>query len=227
MPTTLSIQECLSFGWRTFKARPWFFIGAFFLVFIVSWATNFPHDVYKQVPPGGTDLIAYVALSALSMACSFLISMGEYHFSLRAHDDTANVTLRDLLYFRPFWKYVGVSLLLVVILIPAFLLLIVPGVILALMFLFSGLIVLDRGLGPIEALKESARITKGNRWRLFLFVLAMVGVNLLGLLALVVGLLVSVPVTTLALVHAYRALAKDAAQPSMPLPEPASAVPAA
>jgi uncharacterized membrane protein len=59
-------------------------------------------------------------------------------------------------------------------------------------------------------MKESKRITHGYKWPLlgFIFVLALV--NLLGALALGVGLLVSVPVSTLALVHAYRTLGGQA-----------------
>jgi len=45
---------------------------------------------------------------------------------------------------------------------------------------------------------------------LFLFGLVLIGLNLVGLLALVVGLLVTVPVTWIAVTHAYRTLASQA-----------------
>jgi hypothetical protein len=50
------------------------------------------------------------------------------------------------------------------------------------------------------------RITKGHKVQLFLFGLALIGLNILGLLALVVGIVVSVPATWLAVTHAYRKL---------------------
>jgi uncharacterized membrane protein len=59
-------------------------------------------------------------------------------------------------------------------------------------------------------LKESWRITNGNKWQLFLFGLVLIGLNLVGLLALVVGLLVTAPITWLAATHAYRTLASQA-----------------
>jgi uncharacterized membrane protein len=59
-------------------------------------------------------------------------------------------------------------------------------------------------------MKESKRITYGYKWPLLGFALVLALINLLGLLALVVGLLVSIPVTTLAFVHAYRALSNRA-----------------
>jgi len=89
--------------------------------------------------------------------------------------------------------------------------LIVPGIIFVLMFMFTTLIVIDRGLGPIEAMKESSRITRGHRWTLLGLALLVVLVTLLVLLALVVGLLVSVPVSWIALAHVYRVLARRTA----------------
>jgi uncharacterized membrane protein len=85
-------------------------------------------------------------------------------------------------------------------------LLIVPGIIFGLMFMFATFIVIERELGPIDAMNESHRLTRGHKWQLFGFVLLLVLVNLLGLLALLVGIFVSIPVSTLAFVHAYRVL---------------------
>ena len=77
-------------------------------------------------------------------------------------------------------------------------LLFVLGVIFSLMFMFSGFLVIDRELGPIEAMKESYRITRGHKWKLFGLLLLLSLINLLGLLAFIVGLFVSVPVSLLA-----------------------------
>jgi uncharacterized membrane protein len=72
--------------------------------------------------------------------------------------------------------------------------------------MFVPYIVIDRGLGPIEAMKESWRVTKGHKWQLFLLFLALIGLNILGAIALIVGLLVTIPITMLAAAHAYRTL---------------------
>jgi uncharacterized membrane protein len=89
-------------------------------------------------------------------------------------------------------------------------LLVVPGIIFALMFMFATFLMIDRGLGPIEAMKESHRITRGYKWSLFGFSLLLVLVNLAGLLALFVGIFVSAPVSLLAVTHAYRVLSGGA-----------------
>ncbi len=43
--------------------------------------------------------------------------------------------------------------------------------------------------------------------QIFLLLLALLGINLLGIMALVVGVFVSVPIAMIAFAHAYRTLA--------------------
>lgn len=83
-------------------------------------------------------------------------------------------------------------------------LLIVPGIYLALRFSQFGAAIVDKDMGAIESLKYSARLTEGNKMNLFgLFVLCFL-VVLAGILALLVGLLAALPVVYLAPYVAYR-----------------------
>jgi hypothetical protein len=224
-----SPSSALRFGWETFKKRPWLFVGAFVLVAIAQSVTE---GLSRAVdaPFGGSES-DYAFLGALlSLALNTLISMGVTAFGLAAHDNPETVELSALWRPHPFWKYLGLTILFALITIAVFLLgfslvtalgrdaglaigvplLVVVAVILMLMLLFSGFLVIDRGLGPIQALKESHRITRGYKWTLFLLCLLLVLVNVAGLLALIVGLLVSAPVSLLALTHAYRVLSGGA-----------------
>jgi thioredoxin 1 len=67
--------------------------------------------------------------------------------------------------------------------------------------------VIDRQLGPIDALRASSRTTLGAKWQLLLFGLVCGLVNLAGFLCFIVGLLVTVPLVMIAMAHAYRQLA--------------------
>jgi uncharacterized membrane protein len=87
-----------------------------------------------------------------------------------------------------------------------FLLLVVPGIILALIFCFYSYAIVDRGLGPIDALKHSAAVTKGARMALLGFWIVAFLLNLVGLLALVIGLFVTGPITMVAAAYVYRKL---------------------
>jgi len=208
----LSTGDCIRFGWETYKKRPWILIAAFVVVTLVPSIPNIlfpgPEVVPGEPPPPPTapELIASLA----SLVFTIYASLGATTISLRAHDDIASVKFGDLWNPNPFWRYLGNWLLLVFIVLVGLFLFIVPGVIAAVALGLSLYFVVDRGKGPIEALKESFRITNGHKWQLFLLILALVGINLLGFLALVVGLLVSGPVSWLALTHAYRTLEAQA-----------------
>jgi uncharacterized membrane protein len=81
--------------------------------------------------------------------------------------------------------------------------LIVPGVILACGLVFSQYYVVDAGMGPIEAMKESWRATTGHKASIFLLGLASIAVVMVGLLACCVGALVALPVCWMALTIVY------------------------
>jgi uncharacterized membrane protein len=142
----------------------------------------------------------------INLAFGTLLSMGATAFYIAAHDNPDGAELSMLWHPRPFWKYLALSILLAIVVGAGLALLIVPGIILFLMFMFSTFIVIERGLGPIDAMSESRRLTRGHKWQLLGFVGLLFLINLLGLLALIVGILVSIPVSALAFVHAYRTL---------------------
>lgn len=195
-----SVRDTVRFGWERFKKKPMIFIGAMIIVFIVSLVTDQLGQAVRGA--GVAELLAFIA----NLGVNMLMGMGIAAFFLKAHDNPEALSLADLWHPNPFWKYVAATLATGVIFAIGFVLLIVPGIIALTVFWFAPYIVIDRRLGPVEALKESARITRGNRLNLFILFGTSLGINLLGMLALFAGLLVSVPVTMLALIHAYRTL---------------------
>jgi uncharacterized membrane protein len=83
------------------------------------------------------------------------------------------------------------------------LLLIVPGIILALGLMLHKYAIVDQDLGPIECLKESWRLTDNEKFDLFLWGLAVMGINIAGFCCCIVGLLVTVPVTQIGTAYIY------------------------
>jgi uncharacterized membrane protein len=201
-----STQAAIRFGWETFKRRPWFFVGATVVILLASVLLDSFTSAIDTAMSGSPNEPSIVG-SVISFGLGTLISMGATAFFLAAHDNPDAVDLSSLWHPRPFWKYLGASILLGLAVGIGLVLLIVPGIIFMLMFMIVTFIVIDRELGPIEAMTESKRITHGYKWSLLGFSLVLVLVNLLGILALVVGLLVSIPVSSLAFAYAYRLLA--------------------
>jgi uncharacterized membrane protein len=79
----------------------------------------------------------------------------------------------------------------------------------SLTFLFFSYLIIDYKLKPIEALKYSAKITKGAKWKLLLLLMVFVLIAIAGFLCLGIGLLVALPLTTMILITAYRHLVKQ------------------
>jgi uncharacterized membrane protein len=83
---------------------------------------------------------------------------------------------------------------------------VVPGIILAIMWMFVSLILAETQLDFWEAMKTSAALTAGYGWHLFGLMLASLVVLIAGLLVCCVGVFVAQPVIMTAIALAYRFL---------------------
>ena len=82
-------------------------------------------------------------------------------------------------------------------------LLIVPGIIFSVMCQLYTFLIIDQGLGPIESLKRSAQLTKGSRMNLFVLGMLYILIDIAGALCLLVGLIWSVPTTSIAMAYVF------------------------
>lgn len=206
-----SPTEAIKFGWETFKKRPWFFIGAMAILVIASIVSEIPSSVVDSAT-GATEDNPSILGSLVSYALNVLISMGMTAFFLAAHDNLEGADFSVLWHPSPYWKFFATSFLATVAVTIGLVLLIVPGLIAMVLFMFSTFLVIDRELGPIEALKASMEMTKGQRWPLFGFILLCALVVFVGILALGIGVLVAGPVAGIAYAYAYRQLSGGTAQ---------------
>ncbi len=230
MQNKLSVSECVRFGWETFKKRPWFLIGALLILLVIDVVNS---SISNAVDDSRV-LFAIIVFGIISFVISIAVGIATIKISLKAHDSIDTVRFADGLPPRPFWKYFFTTLITGlasvaaggVVMIPyliitsmlgapffvgAFFWLSVVAAVIAALYVsivlfFAPYIVIDRSTGVTDALNESRRITEGNVGKLALLLLAFLGLNLLGVIALIVGLLVTIPVTMLAMVHAYRTL---------------------
>jgi hypothetical protein len=209
---TFSAQACIRFGWETFKKRPWFLIGANLFYFVVLGIVSAALSEIGKVGPA-----ANFATSIINWVVQTFAGMGLIAFLLKAHDDVEHVALEDFWHPQNFWKYLGASILFVLTFVGGLILLIIPGIIFGIRYGFATYEVIDRGLRPMEAMAESRRITYGHKWELFLLAILSALVALLGLVCLIVGIFVAIPVTSLAFVHAYRVLQKQAGNVPAPV----------
>src|SRR5690606_15819895 len=90
------------------------------------------------------------------------------------------------------WKYIIAGILYSLLVYVGFFFLIIPGIYFALKYQFFIYVLVDNNeLGVFAALKESARISKGVKWKLFGFWWVALGCVILGIIALGVGIFVA------------------------------------
>lgn len=214
MKKTFSIKQAFSFGLETFKKRPVFYIILPFLPaivgIIISFVSTILGAVVVNIGNGNTGTllqsIVTIALQILSWVISTLLTLGLSAGFLAAVEGKEFAWKDITKYGYAFIPFLLANILIGFVSIFAFLLFIVPGILWLLATEFYTYTVLSKGKGPMEAIKDSMKITSGARMHLFLFGLAVVFVNFIGAICLGIGLLITIPVTGLATAYIYMKL---------------------
>ncbi|MFA5246137.1 MAG: DUF975 family protein, partial [Pedobacter sp.] len=90
--------------------------------------------------------------------------------------------------------------------LPVFALIAIPMIFLTIRLCFVVCFIVDQESGSSESITQSWAITKGHFWLITLLFLVMLGLNILGAMAFLLGLLFTVPFSSLILIIAYRHL---------------------
>ena len=194
-----SKSEAIKFGFNFFKANVSVFIKLAAVVIVVNVVLSIVSNLLKGNP------LSFVWM-LVSIALYVVIQVGFTKIFLDFYDGKP-LSLSYLYSLYPLaLKYLGASILYGLIVTTGFILLIIPGIILAIRLQFYMYLVVDRGLGPINAIKGSWNITRGVGLSLFVFGILLGLVYVAGLLALVVGLLAAIPIVLMAHIYVYRKL---------------------
>jgi len=92
----------------------------------------------------------------------------------------------------------------------------IVGLVIGVFTLFTTVIIVDRKVSPIDAIKQSVEITKNNIVPVILTWLVAGAIALVGALLCGIGLIVAIPVSALFLVYAYRKLTNGHLAPQTP-----------
>lgn len=202
-----SIKEALSFGWHKVKNNFWPII----LIMIVTAIPTMAGQILSRIMESTDSTILLIVGFVLSLAVyvlSFIVGIGFMKLMLRVYDGEMPQPKEVFSAYGVFWKYVGVNIIYGLIVFGGFILLIVPGIIWAIKYSFAPLIVIDKKIRPMEAIRESAKLTQGVKLKLLGFGIVSGLIAVVGYLALFVGALVSIPISVLAFVYVYRTLEK-------------------
>ncbi len=198
-------KAAILFGWEMTKRN--------FKFFAVASAITLLLNSYARLFQGGApdkSIATWVVVVVSGVALAVLrkmIEMGVIKAAIKVVEEK-KVTYSDLAFrdFRLVMYGILGDILFGVMFFVGLILLIVPGVYWAVKYQFYSYFIVEKGLGPIESLKESARITKGCMRNLLLFDLIIMAIVIVGALAFYVGIFFSLPISTLAMAYVYRKL---------------------
>ena len=181
-----SLTGALGTGWETLKQRFWLLIVAVLIYGAIEVASN----VFTvPVGPGGPQQPVSVIGPLWSILVTGPLLVGLAWLALRAVRGL-EPELDDLFEgFRHYPDAVGGMLVYGLAVTVGLILLVVPGLIAMVRLAFTPYLIVDRELGPIEAVKASWEATRGHGWSLFGLLVVSVFILVGGLLLLVVGLI--------------------------------------
>lgn len=191
-------RKMIKEGWELLWKHPGIMVSSTLLPLVVEVALELIRRHVGPLLGLGVSLVSWVIVTVLWL--------GVVRLSLDIVDNRIPHAKVLITQWRFFWKSFIASIIYRLALILGGILLLFPGYILALRFGQFQQLIVDRGLGPIQALKASSALTKGYKLQLFQLDVMLLGINILGFLCCVVGLILTAPLTVLVNFLAFRHL---------------------
>jgi hypothetical protein len=235
MNQSFTVSSLLSTGWATFKKNWKFIISAALLTIAIMIVLQVIKGATDR------HIIAGLVMMIVSIVFSIAITLGWSKVLLNfvrngsAQWDDFKTKMKEwkgyVIAMIVFNIYKVIAILLVLpfafsvinsngvanfaLLIP-FVVLGIFGILLvawlSIKYMFISLVAVDDvTLSGLGILKKSSSITKGNMWKIFWYSIVLGLVNLLGLICVVIGLFITVPMTKIAMAKLYDSLKEKAA----------------
>ncbi|MCL5113907.1 MAG: hypothetical protein M1372_01930 [Patescibacteria group bacterium] len=194
-----SISEAIKFGFNFLKANLVVFLKLALALIVINIAMGIMSSIFSRSLLGGL-------WGILSIIISIMVQIGFTKIIIDLHDGKPLNYSHFYSLYRLTLRFIGASILYGLIVMVGFILLIIPGIIWAIKFQFYSFLIVDKGVGVMDSLKQSSAMTEGVKVDLFLFGLLLVVINIIGAVALGIGLFVTIPTTIMATVFVYRKL---------------------
>ncbi|MFP4564217.1 MAG: hypothetical protein ACLFRY_13015 [Spirochaetia bacterium] len=202
-------------GWKMIFATFGILLGITLIFLVIQAPTNWTGRYYQH----GGELARGMGAGAGAGAGLFAtlywvflagpISMSfNWAFLKAARGEEVRVGDMFAVFTRNYWNAVGAGVLTGLIIVVGFIFLIVPGVIFAVRLVFVPYLIIDRRMGVTEAISTSWRMTKGRGGTIFLMGLLAIPIFIGGLLALGVGVVVSMMWTAAAFAVLYHSVTR-------------------
>jgi uncharacterized membrane protein len=207
---TFTIKESLAHAWFITKNHFWFILGTLLIAYLA------PAIIVQVVAMAGVGQFALNIISLAAQVAGIILGIGFVSIIIKLYKNETVAVGELFQHSNLFLKFFVAQILSGLIILAGFILLIIPGIYLMLRLYPVMFLVVDEKLGPIDAISRSFAMTKNHAGDIFIFTLALMGINILGVLCFFVGLVVTIPLTWVAMVCVYFKL-KNASLPVAPV----------
>lgn len=210
MKKTFSIKALFNQSFEDYKKNWGLFVLATLVIFLASMIGSFSELSHQA--SGGFFTFGGGIINILATLLGIFLQLGLMKMLFNLVDGK-EYKLEDLFNGPNSWRhylYFAVASILYSALVGfGMLFLVIPGLIMMVGFLFVQYLVAEEKAGIFESFKISWKMTAGNRWKIFWFLILIILFNILGALALLIGLFITIPITYIVSVRLYRALLLD------------------
>jgi uncharacterized membrane protein len=213
---TFSATDAITYGWNGFKAN----LGPLIVIALVIIAVNLVVSFLQQ---SFDSWLVSMVFNLLGLLISLLLTLGLIRAALIIVDGR-HPKAEDVLRTDHLGSYILATILVWLIVTVGIILCIIPGIIAGFLLQFYGYAILDGksdapggvpSSDPVGSLRTSFQITSQHVGELLLLLILVFVVNLVGILLCGVGLLVSMPVTAIAIAYAWRYFSKGPIAPQL------------
>lgn len=217
----LNIFRCVRRGWALVRNHFWPLVGmSAFVTVALAGVSSWGFAIGNQHSTGGTSLLGTLLAGPL-LGGLFL------YFLKKIRGEAATLETAFTGFRQPLPHLVVAALLLVLLTVLGFVCLILPGIYLLVAWKFTYPLIVDKGLDFWTAMRVSRKIITKHWWKFFGLVIVCALINLAGLLALIIGIFVTSPITIATLLYAYEdVVGQVKISPVRPAAIPAVASPA-
>jgi len=194
----VNIGDAVNYGWNAY----WKNVGPMVVIALVIVGINI---VFSAIGGASGSVVLQVILNLIGWLLGLFLALGWFRVALEI---TRGIRpeVGDLFKFEGYGPYIVASIVFGIGFFLGLVLCVIPGIIFAVVFGFYGFVAAERGneVAPMDTLRRAAEISRGHRWQLFGLAIVLALINLVGLLACVVGLIFTSGITIIAWAYTYR-----------------------
>lgn len=197
MTFQFSVREAIKKAWYIFWKKPQFFISFGALFLLLNMISNIRNNT-----------IVMIALIVAAIVWGYV----QYAIGLASVDGNEDqLVVKKMHTFFPTWQHAvglfAVGIVVSLLIVGGLILLVLPGIYIAVRLSCARYAYVDRKEGVLQALRYSWDITEGNFFVVLKTMLASAGIMIGGIILLFIGATVTYPISVIISASLYRALA--------------------